>query len=402
MVNPFAPKPRALTKELIKKADEEALVSIKAAVEGDPDFEALVALEMTQGAQLVAEKLTGRGFLLASPAPTEAEIMVSLTASLDSLASKGDPLPPLAAMCKRNGVAEALGHVTSMATGTPAAVSKGWKAVESAVFQPLSPLGDAVAKATAESAKLVGIKGEGKDANDEGGCAKDGNGNAPLIRKMDADLSLALGWFRPLTDVFSKGAAESARLVGLKPKALSKALVKKGDGAATAAIASVFGGEPSFERLVLLQLEAYMCRRQAALLVAQNFILASHRPTEAEVKLSLKATASKLCATRTLPKPPKKLTKALMKGGGPAAVAAVLARFPKHKGLAELAHAELTAEMGVFSLAHEEAFGETVEQLGYTLATSQLAAHFVLASPSPTEAEIATSLAATMDVLTRP
>jgi hypothetical protein len=82
-----ATKPLALTKELVFKKDEMAAFSIEAAFAADKSFLELVAVEASAGRRRVAAQLI-EGFKLAMPSPTEAEIKVSLSATLGVLAAE--------------------------------------------------------------------------------------------------------------------------------------------------------------------------------------------------------------------------------------------------------------------------------------------------------------------------
>ena len=205
-----------------------------------------------------------------------------------------------------------------------------------------------------------------------------------------------------VVDTFVALTKKSAVLVGLAAAPLSKPLLKRGAADAEAAVVSAFELEEAFEAVALREVEAAMGKRRAAQRLADNFLLAAHRPTEAEVRLSLKVTAAKLVADEVLVKPPK-LTRAMFKKEATnEAISAILLAFPKHAGILALAHAEIGPELEAFSKAYQKTAGETVQKLGQRLAAQRLLGGFLLAAPSPTEAECRLSLQATLTVLNRP
>ena len=81
-----ASKPQ-LSKALIKKGDEGALYAIEATFAEDATFLALARAEASAGRRRVAAALC-KEFILAMPNPTQAEIKVSLMATLTVLLAK--------------------------------------------------------------------------------------------------------------------------------------------------------------------------------------------------------------------------------------------------------------------------------------------------------------------------
>ena len=297
------PAAQPLSKQLIKKGGEAALLSVATALADDADFIALAKMEATRGERIVAAKLTGDNFLLAAPNPTKEEIITSLRSSIDKLTKK--PPPP---------------------TKLPM------------IEEPVSP------------AKMM----------------------TELMKQMSGQT--------------------------LQP--LSKPLIKQGGTGAETSIVTAFQGQPAFETLVLSQVEAAMGTRKAAQRLVEGFLLAAPNPTEAEVKMSLQVTASKMVKDEKL-KPPAKWTKQVFKKGGLPAISAILTAFPAHAGLKALGRQEMAAELEAFATAYQATYAEPVAKLGQRQAAQKLMDNFILASVNPSKEECELSLQTTIKVLTK-
>ena len=228
-------KAQPLTKALVKKADELTYFSIAAAFADDADFLALAKIEATRGERRVAAKLTGDGFLLASPNPSPEEIMVSLSASLSELTKAPPPLTNLADLQETSMIVSyassplrivrtKLGPPTTQVFETLGAYSP----IEALrKNETIGGIVDAVLRVTYKSAEFVGY-----------------------------------------------GAQFVGEKAGLVSPTLSKPVVKRGGSEAAAAIVAAFEGSAAFEALVLAEVEAAMGKRRAAQRMAEGFLLA--------------------------------------------------------------------------------------------------------------------------------
>ena len=110
---PGMPSPKPLTKPLIKGGGEVAVLSIATAFAEDPAFLELAAAEASMGKRRAAEALI-KNFILALPSPTEAEIKMSLSATLTVLAAAAKKKAAPSVAPPSSGMPDVVGNVVKV------------------------------------------------------------------------------------------------------------------------------------------------------------------------------------------------------------------------------------------------------------------------------------------------
>ena len=307
---PGMPSPKPLTKPLIKGGGEVAVLSIATAFAEDPAFLELAAAEASMGKRRAAEALI-KNFILALPSPTEAEIKMSLSATLTVLAAAAKKKAAPSVAPPSSGMPDVVGNVVKVGS-TISSATVGKLLSPKPLSKPLIKKGGdaaaaSIAAAFADDPKFAIL------VRDELEIAL---GKRKAAMKMCDNFLLALPSPTPeeislsLKATADKYAKEMALLK--KPPKFTKLLMKKGGLPAISAIIKLFGKNADFIALSHSLLDEDVAEMTSTLLttsyedvtlkaaqsggkrLAGEFKLAMPSPSEAECKYSLDASLEEM------------------------------------------------------------------------------------------------------------